>query len=89
MGCADMGDDMGGVCDMGPYQHTPPISHTSRCADMGDDMSEVCDMGPYQHTPPISHTSAISSLISAHLAHIIPHISTLKPYQHTILFFSH
>ena len=45
MGCADMGDDMGGVCNMGPYQHTPPISHTSRCADIRDDMAEVCDMG--------------------------------------------
>ena len=43
--CADMGEDMGGVCDMGPYQHTPPISHTSRCADMRDDMAGVCDMG--------------------------------------------
>ena len=43
--CADMGDDMSEVCDMGPYQHTPPISHTSRCADIRDDMAEVCDMG--------------------------------------------
>ena len=59
----------------------------ARCADMRDDMAGVCDMGGVCWYEPISHTPPISSLISAHLAHIIPHISTSKPYhpsyQHT------
>ena len=75
MGCADMGDDMGGVCDMGPYQHTSPISHTQVCwyggwyewgvrygpisAHPTHIIPHISTPGPYH--PPYQHTQAISA----------------------------
>ena len=80
----DMGDDMAGVGCMGPYI-PPQWDDMNWVGCMGPYippqwyvMNGVGCMGPYipphSYHPPYHPSPAISSLISSHPIHIIPHI---------------